>query len=102
MEVYTGGAAGDTLFLSAYLGVYVTVFQPFLSNEVLFASPAGPRGPGPSRSSCSPRAGHRPELRGACAPGIREEGGRVQYISYVKNTGFLRQEQEIVKVTFGQ
>jgi len=31
-----------------------------------------------------------------------KNGGQVQYITYVKNTGFLAQELPLVEVTFGK
>ena len=99
--VYVGGAAGDTLFWSEYLGAYVTVFQPFLSNDVYYRVSYRPEGPWSEQGYLfTAEQGTDPSYAARVHTEYARNGGQVQYISYVKNTGFLRQELPLVEVTF--
>jgi Domain of unknown function (DUF4185) len=101
-HVYVGGAAGDTLFWSDHLGMYVTVFQPFLSNDVFYRVANHPEGPWSEQAYLfTAQQGTDPSYAARVHTEYAKDGGRVQYITYVKNTGFLAQELPLVEVTFG-
>lgn len=100
--VYVGGAAGDTLFWSDHLGLFVTVFQPFLSNDVFYRVARHPEGPWSEQAYLfTAEQGTDPSYAARVHTEYAKDGGRVQYITYVKNTGFLSQELPLVEVTFG-
>jgi len=101
--VYKGGAAGDTLFYDDYLGVYVTVYQPFLDNNVYYRVANHPEGPWSDQALMFTAAqGTDPSYAARVHTEYAEGDGRTQYITYVKNAGFLRQELPLVQVTFGR
>ncbi|HSI56645.1 MAG TPA: DUF4185 domain-containing protein [Ideonella sp.] len=102
-SVYVGGAAGDTLFWSDYLGMYVTVFQPFLSNDVYYRVAHHPEGPWSEQALMfTAQQGTDPSYAARVHTAYAKNGGQVQYITYVKNTGFLSQELPLTQVTFGK
>ncbi len=100
--VYDGGAAGDTIFWSAYLGAFVTVYMPFATNDVYFRVANHPEGPWSEPSKIfTAQQGTDTSYAARVHTEYAENGGQVQYLTYVKNTGFLSQELPLVKVTFG-
>jgi hypothetical protein len=100
-HVYVGGAAGDTLFWSEHLGAYVTVFMPFLSNDVFARVAYRPEGPWSDAVKLfTAQQGTDTSYAARVHTAYARDGGQVQYITYVKNTGFLRQELPLVEVTF--
>lgn len=101
-SVYTGGAAGDNIFYSDYLGLYVTVYQPFLDNTVYYRVARQPEGPWSEQAAMFTAAqGTDPSYAARVHTAYQENGGQVQYITYVKNTGFLQQTLPLTRVTFG-
>lgn len=99
-HVYEGGAAGDTLFWSEHLGAYVTVFMPFLSNDVSARVAYRPEGPWSAPVKLfTAQQGTDTSYAARVHPAYARNGGQVQYITYVKNTGFLSQELPLVEVT---
>jgi hypothetical protein len=100
--VYEGGAAGDTIFYDAYLGVFVTVYMPYASNDVYFRVADKPQGPWSEPSKIfTAEQGTDTSYAARVHTEYAQNGGQVQYITYVKNTGFLSQELPLVQVTFG-
>ncbi len=101
-SVYTGGAAGDTIFRSEYLGMYVAVFQPFLSNDVFYRVAWKPEGPWSDQALLfTAQQGTDTSYAARVHPEYAQNAGQIQYVTYVKNTGFLQQQLPMVKVTFG-
>ena len=102
-SIYTGGAAGDTIFYNTYLGQYVTVYQPFLDNTVYYRVADRPEGPWSEQGVMfTAEQGTDPSYAARVHTAYQEGGGQVQYITYVKNTGFLRQTLPLTRVTFGR
>lgn len=102
-SVYTGGAAGDNIFYSSELGMYVTIYQPFLDNTVYYRVAYRPEGPWSEQTPIfTAEQGTDPSYAARVHTGYQEKGGRVQYITYVKNTGLFRQELPLTRVTFGK
>jgi hypothetical protein len=101
--VYQGGAAGDTIFRDDYLGMFVTVYQPFASNDVYYRVANHPEGPWSAPAFMfTAQQGTDTSYAARVHTEYQENGGQVQYVTYVKNTGFLSQELPLVKVTFGK
>lgn len=100
-HVYVGGAAGDTLFWSDYLGAYVAVFQPYLSNDVFFRVAYRPEGPWSKPALLfTAQQGTDPSYAARVHAEYAKNGGQVQYVTYVKNMGLLSQQLPLVEVTF--
>ncbi|MEK8029808.1 DUF4185 domain-containing protein [Ideonella sp. DXS29W] len=101
--VYDGGAAGDTVFWNDYLGMYMTVYQTFLNNTVYYRVAYRPEGPWSAQAEMFvAEQGTDPSYAARVHTEYAEKGGKVQYVTYVKNTGFLAQELPLTKVVFGQ
>jgi hypothetical protein len=102
--VYQGGAAGDTIFWSDWLGEYVTVYQRYLDNTVYYRVADRPEGPWSKEAVMFvARQGdaNDPSYAARVHPEMSEDGGRTIYVTYAMTTGFLRQSEPIEKVTFG-
>jgi len=100
--VYFGGAAGDTLYWSEALGLYVTVYQTYLNNTVYYRVARAPEGPWSEPGVMfEAEQGTDPSYAARVHTAYAEDGGRTQYITYVKNTGFFGQELPLTKVTLG-
>jgi hypothetical protein len=101
--VYQGGAAGDTVFWDAWLGLFVTVYQPFQDNGVYYRVANHPEGPWSAPAPLfTAQQGTDPSYAARVHTEYEEGGGQVEYVTYVKNTGLLAQELPLVKVTFGR
>ena len=99
--VYEGGAAGDTIFYNPALKMFMTVYAPFLSNDVYFRVADRPEGPWSEAGLLfTARQGTDPSYAARVHPEYAQANGLVQYVSYVMNTGFLQQRLPLVKVTF--
>ena len=100
--IYQGGAAGDSVFRDAWLGLYVTVYQRYLDNTVYYRVAANPEGPWSQEVVLfTASEGTQPSYAARVHAEYEEMDGQVEYITYVKTTGFLEQELPLVKVTFG-
>lgn len=101
--VYEGGAAGDTVFWNGALGVFMTVYMPFGSNDVMMRVADHPEGPwsAPARLFTA-RQGTDTSYAGRVHVEYAEQGGLVQYVTYVENTGPLQQVLPLVRVTFAK
>ena len=101
--VYEGGAAGDTIFWSDYVGAYMTVYMPFATNDVYYRVANHPEGPWSAPALLfTAQQGADTSYAARVHTESAENGGQVQYVTYVKNTGFLSQQLPLVKVTFAK
>jgi hypothetical protein len=99
--IYRGGAAGDTVFFDAYLGVYVTVYQAYLSNDIVYRVANHPEGPWSNATLMfTARQGTDPSYAARVHPEFSENGGQTIYVTYVMNTGLLQQSLQLVRATF--
>jgi hypothetical protein len=100
--IYDGGAAGDTIFFDDYLGVFVTVYEPFASNDVYYRVANHPEGPWSAAAYMfTAQQGTDTSYAARVHTEYAENAGQVQYITYVMNTGLLAQSLPLVQVTFG-
>lgn len=103
VSVYDGGAAGDTIFWDSYLGLYVTVYMPFATNDVFYRVANHPEGPWSAATKLfTAEQGTDTSYAARVHTEYEENGGQVEYVTYVKNTGILQQSLPLVKVTFGR
>jgi hypothetical protein len=99
--VYHGGAAGDTIFFDAYLGLYVSVYQHYLDNDIEYRVARHPEGPWSDEALMfTARQGTDPSYAARVHPEFSENGGQVIYVTYVMTTGLLQQHLETIRTTF--
>lgn len=101
--IFNGGAAGNTVFYSPYLGLYVVIYSGIFSDDVYYRVAYDPWGPWSARRLIFTA---RPGWNGTASyaaethPEYAQQNGKVQYVTYAHTTGFLRMDLPIVKVTF--
>jgi hypothetical protein len=103
VTVFQGGAA-NSVFWDAYLGRYVDVYSQPVSNDVMYRTAPAPEGPWSDDTLLFegwPGAPGSIDYFGLAHPEYGQDGGRVQYVTYVRTTGFLKIELRLVKVVFG-
>ena len=102
--VFSGGAAGTSVFYVPYLDAYMAVYNPAFDNDIKYRVSRTPWGPwsAPQHLFTSPPGWDGAANYSAHAhPEFAEDGGRVQYVTYAHTTGFLQQEIPLVRVEFG-
>lgn len=103
--VFQGGTAGQGVaYVPAFDG-YLVVYSGLFSDDVFYRVSQTPWGPWSEqrllfhgRPGWDGNANYAAHLH----PEFAEDGGRVQYVTYVHNTGFLRQELPLVRVEFAE
>lgn len=101
--VFLGGAAGNTVFYSPYLKLWVLIYSGVFSDDVYYRVADEPWGPWSGRRFLF-RA--RPGWNGNTSyaahthPEYAQQNGKVQYVTYAHTTGFLRMDLPLVQVTF--
>jgi hypothetical protein len=101
VSVYHGGAAGDTIFFDDYLGLYVTVYQTYLDNDIKYRVARHPEGPWSDEGFMfTAKQGTDPSYAARVHTEMSQNGGQVIYVTYVMTTGVLQQHLETLKTTF--
>lgn len=103
--VYQGGAAGDTIFWSDFLGEYVTVYQHYLDNDVRFRVALHPEGPWSKEGFLfTARQGGANDVSYAARvhTEMSANGGETIYITYAMTTGLLQQSLPLEQVVFAR
>jgi hypothetical protein len=104
VPVFDGGAAGNSVFHSRFLGEYVAVYSGVLTNDIYYRVSYTPWGPWSDQAllfTGKPGWNGRIDYAGMAHPEFAEGDGRVQYVTYYHTTGFLRSDLPLVQVTFG-
>jgi len=102
--VFDGGAAGNSVFYSPYLGMYVAIYSGVFSNNVYYRVSWTPWGPWSDQTFLfTGRQGwnDNADYAALAHPEFAQESGRIQYVTYAHTYGFLRQNLPIVRVVFG-
>ncbi len=105
ITVFQGGAAGNTVFYDAYLGMYVAIYSGVYSNDVYFRVAYSPEGPWSAQTLLFTGQNgwnNQPDYAAECHPEFSEGNGQTEYVTYVHDTSFFGQELPIVQVVFGQ
>ena len=104
VTIFQGGAAGNSIFYNAYLGVYMAIYSGVFSNDVYFRVSYTPWGPWSNQtliftgeSGWNGNADYAALAHTEFAQG----NGQTQFITYVHTTGFLAQNLPLTKVVFG-
>ncbi len=102
--IFNGGAAGQTVFYVPYLGMYMAVYSGVFSDDVFYRVAWTPWGPWSEEAflfTALPGWEGNFSYAGRAHPEFAEQDGRVQYITYVHTTGFLRFDLPLMQVVFG-
>lgn len=104
VTVFDGGAAGNSVFYNAHFGVYMAIYSGIFSDTMYYRVSRTPWGPWSEQAvllTGKPGWNNTASYAGRAHPEFAGENGRVQYVTYVHATGFLRQDIPLVKVVFG-
>jgi hypothetical protein len=103
VPVFQGGAAGNSVFYNAYLGEYVAIYaQPF-TDDVMYRVANNPWGPWSDAGllfTGEPGWNGTNNYAAFAHPEFSTGNGQVQYVTYVRTTGFLQQEIPLTRVVF--
>ncbi len=102
--VIQGGAAGTSVFWVPYLGEYMAIYMPPLTNEIVDRVAPDPWGPWSAPSDVAatlPPAAGSVDYAGMAHPEFAQDQGRVQYVAYYHPLGSWSGEDRWVQVTFG-
>ena len=105
VTVFDGGAAGNSVFYDTYLGEYVAIYAQPLNDDVMYRVADHPWGPWSDAGLLfTGRSGWNGNFDYAAFahPEFSQLDGRVQYVTYVRDTGFLQQEVRLVRVVFNR
>ncbi|MBV6522609.1 MAG: hypothetical protein MNPFHGCM_02757 [Gemmatimonadaceae bacterium] len=103
VSIMTGGAAGNTIFYNAYLGLYVAVYSGVFSDDVFFRVARNAWGPWSAQTklfTARPGWNGTTSYAGQAHPEFSQQNGKVVFVTYAHTTGFFRMDLPIVKVTF--
>jgi hypothetical protein len=104
VTVFQGGAAGQGVaYVPAFDG-YLVVYSGIFSEDVFYRVSPTPWGPWSEQALLfhgRPGWNGNPNYAAHLHPEYAEDGGRVQYVTYVHTTGLLRQDLPLVRVEFG-
>ena len=102
--IFDGGAAGNTVFYSPYLGAYLAVYSAIYSDDVMYRMSYTPWGPWSNEALLfTARPGWNGNTSYAAGAHLEyaQAEGQVQYVTYFHITGFLRADIPLVKIVFG-
>ncbi len=105
VTVFDGGAAGNSVFFNPYLGAYMAIYSGVFSDNLYYRVSDTPWGPWSAETlllTAKTGWNNTTSYAGRAHPEFAQENGRIQYITYARTTGFLRQELPLVKVVFGK
>jgi len=105
VTIFQGGAAANEVFYNAYLGVYMNIYNPALTNDMYYMvsyTPWGPwskgqflfKGETPYQGSVN--------YTGQAHIEFAEGNGQTQYVTYAHPNGFLREDLPLTQVVFGK
>jgi hypothetical protein len=104
VNVFTGGAAGSSVFYVPYLDAYLLAYSETFTQNMLYSVSRTPWGPWSAPALLfEGLAGWNGAYNysGHGHPEYAEDDGRVQYFTYAHTTGFLQGDLPLVRVVFG-
>ncbi|MDQ2742118.1 MAG: DUF4185 domain-containing protein [Chloroflexota bacterium] len=105
VTVFQGGAAGNSVFYDAYLGMYMAIYSGVFSNDVYYRVSYTPWGPWSNQTllfTGLPGWNANPDYAGLAHPEFAQRNGQIQYVTYAHTTGFLHQNLPLTQVVFGK
>jgi hypothetical protein len=103
VTIFQGGAAANVVFYNSYLGVYMNIYNPALTNDMYYMvsyTPWGPwskgqflfKGETPYQGSVN--------YTGQAHVEFAQGNGQTQYVTYAHPNGFLREDLPLTQVVF--
>jgi hypothetical protein len=105
VTVFQGGAAGNTIYYNAYLGMYMAIYSGVYSNDIYYRVAYDPWGPWSKQTLLFTGENgwnNTADYAGEAHTEFAEGNGQTEYVTYAHTTGFLRMDLPLVKVVFGQ
>jgi len=102
--VFKGGAAGNSVFYNAYLGVYMAIYSGIFNNDIYYRVAREPWGPWSAQAllftgkDCWGNDNF--DYAAEAHTEFAEQNGKVQYVTYAHTTGFLRMDLPLTRVEF--
>jgi hypothetical protein len=103
VTVFDGGAAGNSVFYVPFLGQYMAVYSQPFTNDLMYRVAFQPWGPWSDAGllfTGDAAWQNNFDYAGFAHPEFATLDGRVQYVTYVRTTGLLRQEIPLAEVVF--
>ncbi|HEX5314721.1 MAG TPA: DUF4185 domain-containing protein [Gammaproteobacteria bacterium] len=103
VTVFDGGAAANSVFYVPYLGEYLAIYSQPFTDDVMYRVAEHPWGPWSEAGllfTGLPGSQNNFDYSAVAHPEFSQGSGRVQYVTYVRTTGFLQQEIRLVRVVF--
>ena len=105
VTVLQGGAAGTSVSWVPYLGEYMAVYMPPLTNEIVDRVAPEPWGPWSAPSNVT--ATETPyqgtvDYAGMAHPEFAQDDGQIQYVAYYQPTGPFSGDDRWVQIVYGQ
>ncbi len=104
VTVLNGGAAGTSVFYDAYLGMYVAIYSGVFNNNLYYCVSHEPWGPWSAQTQFYtglPGYQNNADYAALAHPEFASGGGQTEYVTYVQDTGFLKQQIQLVQIVFG-
>lgn len=102
--VFKGGAAGNSVFYNAYLGVYMAIYSGIFNNNIYYRVARQPWGPWSDQTllfvgkACW--GSNNFDYAAEAHTEFAEQNGKVQYVTYAHTTGFLQMDLPLTRVEF--
>jgi len=98
------GAPMLSVHFNRYLGKYLAIYTVPLINQLVYRTAERPEGPWSEPvklADCLPNTGACGAYSGLGHGEFARDGGRVELVTYYRDTGFLQGEVRLLEVTFG-
>lgn len=103
VTVFDGGAAGNSVFYVPYLCQYMAIYSQPFTNDIMYRVAYQPWGPWSDAGllfAGEPGWQDNFDYAAFAHPEFATFDGRVQYVTYVRTTGLLRQEIPLAEIVF--
>jgi hypothetical protein len=103
VTVFDGGAAGNSVFYVPFLDQYMAIYSQPFTNDLMYRVAYQPWGPWSEAGllfTGDTAWQNNFDYAGFAHPEFATLDGRVQYVTYVRTTGLLRQEIPLAEVVF--
>ncbi len=103
VTVFNGGAAGSSVFYDGFLGVYVAIYSGVLNSNLYYNVSYTPWGPWSAATQFYtglPGYQNNADYAALAHPEFAQGNGQTQFITYVQDTGFLAQDEQLLKLVF--
>ncbi len=105
VTIFQGGAAANVVFYNAYLGVYMNIYNPALTNDMYYMvsyTPWGPWSKGQFLFTGETPYQGSVNYTGQAHVEFAQGNGQTQYVTYAHPDGFLQEDLPLTQVVFGK